>query len=60
MKEYPCLYNKADNDNKHEDVEKRLWRAKAEKLAVEAKAAKVDWKNLLSKRRINTRQVLKK
>ena len=31
VKQYPCLYNKAENDYKHEDLERSLWTAIAEK-----------------------------
>ena len=41
-------------------MEKRLWTAIGKKLVVKGKAAKVDLKILLSKRRINTKQVLNK
>ena len=54
-KNYPCLYNKLDNDYKHKDVEKRLWTATGAKLEVEGKALKVNLKKLLSKRRIKIR-----
>ena len=54
-KRYPYLYNKVDNDYKHEDVEKRLWTSIGAKLEVEGKALKVDLKKLLSKRRIKIR-----
>ena len=47
--------NKGDIDYKHEDVEKSLLKAIGEKLEVEGKAAKVDLKKILSKRRINTK-----
>ena len=60
VKKYLSLHNKADIDYKHEDVEKSLWTAIGEKLEVEGIAAKMDLKNLLSKRRINTKQVLNK
>ena len=41
-------------------MEKSLWTAIGENLEVEGIAAKVDLKNLLSKKRINTKQVLNK
>ena len=55
VKKYLCLYNKAENDYKHKDMEKGLWTPIGEKLEVQGKAAKVDLKKLLSKRRINTK-----
>ena len=60
VKRYRCLYNKADNNYEHQDVKKDLWTAIGKKLVVERKSAKVDLKKLLSKRRINTKQVLNK
>ena len=60
VKGYHCLYNKADNNYEHQDVEKSLWRTIGKKLVVKGKAAKVDLKKLISKRRINTKQILNK
>ena len=47
VKKYPRLYNKPENDYKHEDVEKSLRTAIGKTLEVKREAAKVDFLCLL-------------